>query len=314
MDNVKVDYAKLSDILGTTNASISTIFRESGEAWSSKWHNGVDIAAASGTPIKAAADGVVVNADTEANGDGFGNRVVLKHPDGRATVYAHMVAPAPVKVGQSVKRGQVIGKVGNTGKSYGAHLHLTMLDNYDRNPNIYYLGELLDPILVCGLGTLKFGSLAKSVIVENGVKKDLGNLNEYYCTGNRGTAAVTKIANSAKYEFKIGDIVNFTGTTHYVSSDGTRGTACKPGEAKITRIANGAAHLYHLVNINGGGSTVYGWVNAEDVQSVTKKTIDEIAIEVKRGDWGNGDERKKQLTEAGYDYNSVQKRVEELMK
>ena len=147
MANVKVDYAKLSDILGTTNASISTIFRESGEAWSSKWHNGVDIAAVSGTPIKAAADGVVVNTDTVANDDGFGNRVILKHPDGRATVYAHMVAPATVKVGQSVKKGQVIGNVGNTGKSYGAHLHLTMLDNYDRNPNIYYLGELLDPIL-----------------------------------------------------------------------------------------------------------------------------------------------------------------------
>ena len=313
MANVKVDYAKLNDILGTTNASISTIFRESGDAWSSKWHNGVDIAAASGTPIKAAADGVVVNTDTVANDDGFGNRVILKHPDGRATVYAHMVAPAPVKVGQSVKRGQVIGKVGNTGKSYGAHLHLTMIDNYDRNPNIYYLGELLDPILVCGLGTLKFGSLAKSVIVENGVKKDLGNLNKYYGTGSTCTAAVTKTANSAKYEFKVGDIVNFTGTTHYVSSDGTRGTACKPGRAKITHLANGAAHPIHLVN-DGSGSTVYGWVNAEDVQSVTKKTVDEIAREVIRGDWGNGDVRKKRLIAAGYDYNDVQKRVEELMK
>lgn len=309
MASVKVDYAKLSDILATTNASISTIFRESGEAWSSKWHNGVDIAAASGTPIKAVADGVVVNTDTVENDDGFGNRVILKHSDGRATVYAHMVEPTSVKVGQSVKKGQIIGKVGNTGKSYGAHLHLTILDNYDRNPNIYYLGELLDPILVCGLGTLKFGSLAKSVIVENGVKKDLGNLNEYYGTGSRGTAAVTKIANSAKYEFKIGDIVNFTGTTHYVSSDGTRGTACKPGRAKVTHLANGATHPIHLVAENGGGSTVYGWVNAEDVQFVTKKTIDEIAREVIRGDWSNGDERKKRLIAAGYDYNTVQARV-----
>ena len=313
MANVKVDYAILSDILGTTNASISTIFRESGEAWSSKWHNGVDIAAASGTPIKAVADGVVVNADTEANDDGFGNRVILKHPDGRATVYAHMVAPASVKVGQSVKRGQVIGKVGNTGKSYGAHLHLTMLDNYDRNPNIYYLGELLDPILVCGLGTLKFGSLAKSVIVENGVKKDLGDLNKYYSAVGIGTATVTKTANSAaKCEFKIGDVVNFTGTTHYVSSDSTRGTACKPGKAKITHIANNTAHPYHLVN-EGGGCTVYGWVNDADMRSVTK-SLDEIALEVIRGDWGNGDERKNRLTEAGYDYNAVQARVSVLKK
>ncbi|MDE7362913.1 MAG: N-acetylmuramoyl-L-alanine amidase, partial [Oscillospiraceae bacterium] len=65
--------------------------------------------------------------------------------------------------------------------------------------------------------------------------------------------------------YKVGDIVNFTGTTHYVGSAATRGTACKSGKAKITRIASGAAHPYHLVN-EGGGCTVYGWVNAADVK------------------------------------------------
>ncbi|MBD5128430.1 MAG: CHAP domain-containing protein [Ruminococcaceae bacterium] len=64
---------------------------------------------------------------------------------------------------------------------------------------------------------------------------------------------------------KVGDTVNFTGTTHYAGSTATRGTACKPGKAKITRIVDGAAHPIHLVN-EGGGCTVYGWVNAEDVQ------------------------------------------------
>lgn len=113
--------------------------------------------------------------------------------------------------------------------------------------------------------------------------------------------------------FKVGDIVEFTGSTHYTSSTGTRGTACKPGKAKITRIANGAAHPIHLVN-DGNGSTVYGWVNAADVQSVTKKSVDEIALEVIRGDWGNGDVRKKRLIEAGYNYSEVQVRVDKLMK
>ena len=124
---------------------------------------------------------------------------------------------------------------------------------------------------------------------------------------------VTSAAASAPaLAFKVGDIVEFTGSTHYTSPTSTRGTACKPGKAKITRIADGAAHPIHLVN-DGSGSTVYGWVNAEDIWSA-KKTIDEIAFEVKRGDWGNGDERKKRLIAAGYDYNDVQKRVEELMK
>ncbi len=114
-------------------------------------------------------------------------------------------------------------------------------------------------------------------------------------------------------EFKVGDIVDFTGTTHYTGSTGTRGTACKSGKAKITRIAPGTAHPIHLVN-TGNGSTVYGWVNAEDVQSAAKKTVDELAREVIRGDWGNGDERKKRLTDAGYNYSVIQARVNEFMK
>lgn len=107
--------------------------------------------------------------------------------------------------------------------------------------------------------------------------------------------------------------MSFTGSTHYTSSTGTRGTACKPGKARITRITNGAAHPFHLVN-DGSGSTVYGWVNAADIQPVTKKTVDEIAQEVIRGDWGNGDVRKKRLIEAGYNYSEVQARVDKLMK
>ena len=124
---------------------------------------------------------------------------------------------------------------------------------------------------------------------------------------------VTSAAASAPTAFKVGDIVEFTGSTHYTSSTGTRGTACEPGKAKITRIANGTAHPIHLVN-DGSGSTVYGWVNTADVQPVTKKTVDEIAREVIRGNWGNGDERKKRLTEAGYDYNVIQTKVNELMR
>lgn len=129
------------------------------------------------------------------------------------------------------------------------------------------------------------------------------------------STTVTSAANtgSSAAAFKVGDIVNFTGSTHYTGSTAARGTACKPGKAKITRIANGTAHPYHLIN-DGSGSTVYGWVNVADVQPVTAKTVDEIALEVIRGDWGNGDERKKRLTEARYNYTEVQARVNELMR
>lgn len=64
--------------------------------------------------------------------------------------------------------------------------------------------------------------------------------------------------------YKIGDIVQFKGTTHYVISQATNGVPCKPGKAKVTSIAKGAKHPYHLVN-QGGGCTVYGWVNTADI-------------------------------------------------
>lgn len=60
---------------------------------------------------------------------------------------------------------------------------------------------------------------------------------------------------------KVGDIVNFTGNTHYSSSNSDRAVSCKPGKAKITQACNGK-HPYHLVRISGGGATVYGWVDA----------------------------------------------------
>lgn len=66
--------------------------------------------------------------------------------------------------------------------------------------------------------------------------------------------------------YKVGDIVNFSGSKHYVSSIGDRGSNCKPGKAKVTQVAKGAKHPYHLIYQNGGGSTVYGWVNASDIK------------------------------------------------
>lgn len=69
--------------------------------------------------------------------------------------------------------------------------------------------------------------------------------------------------------FKVGDEVTFTGTTHYTSAAATSGPACKPGKAKVTAVSAGAAHPYHLIAVSGGGSTVYGWVNAKDISGAT---------------------------------------------
>jgi murein DD-endopeptidase MepM/ murein hydrolase activator NlpD len=84
-----------------------------------KMHEGLDIAARTGTPIFAAADGIVSQAETV---EGYGKLVVIDHGYGYKTYYGHN-SKIFVKVGQRVKRGDRISAVGNTGSSTGSHLH-----------------------------------------------------------------------------------------------------------------------------------------------------------------------------------------------
>lgn len=85
-------------------------------------HNGVDLASAYGSKILASADGeVIISKSTGYNG-GYGLYVVIKHSNGTQTLYAHM-SETFVNNGERVSQGQVIGKMGSTGKSTGVHLH-----------------------------------------------------------------------------------------------------------------------------------------------------------------------------------------------
>ena len=88
-----------------------------------RFHAGIDIPAAKGTPVGAAAPGRVVFA---AVGDGFGKLVVLEHPHGVRTRYAHL-SRITVRVGQYVKARATVGLVGSTGEATGPHLHFEVL-------------------------------------------------------------------------------------------------------------------------------------------------------------------------------------------
>ena len=128
-DNEPIEIAFIRPIEG----SISSRFGARSSIRSSV-HTGLDIAASSGTPIHAAASGIVTFAAMKG---AYGNLIVITHSDSVETYYAHCSAIA-VEPGESVEQGDVIGYVGSTGNSTGPHLHLEVrIDGVAQNPQNY---------------------------------------------------------------------------------------------------------------------------------------------------------------------------------
>jgi murein DD-endopeptidase MepM/ murein hydrolase activator NlpD len=104
-----------------------------------RFHTGIDISAPENTPVHAAADGVVVLAassrDSKGHYTGYGNYVVIAHPDGFTTLYGHLNSFS-VREGDVVHQGQIIGQEGSTGMSTGPHVHFEIRHN----------GEWVDPM------------------------------------------------------------------------------------------------------------------------------------------------------------------------
>ncbi len=144
--NSSSSYVKYASGYNSTNQKIAlgvnlirpisgTVTSRFGGRWGST-HKGIDIGAPKGTPIKVAASGTVISASTGYNG-GYGNYMVVSHGNGVETAYGHCSA-LYVKPGQKVSQGQVIGAVGNTGRSYGNHLHLEIrVNGVAQNPQNY---------------------------------------------------------------------------------------------------------------------------------------------------------------------------------
>jgi septal ring factor EnvC (AmiA/AmiB activator) len=101
-------------------------------------HEGIDVAASSGTPVRAPADGTVVFSGLEG---GYGHVLVIDHGYGLKTRYGHLLR-IDVKVGEKVKRGQFVAAVGNTGRSTGPHLHYEVrVNGVADNPRKFILEE-----------------------------------------------------------------------------------------------------------------------------------------------------------------------------
>ena len=107
-----------------------------------KFHAGLDFTAPQGTPIYATADGVVKTAGFSDGG--YGNHVVINHGYGYETLYGHMYR-IKVRAGKRVRRGEIIGYVGNTGKSTGPHCHYEVQKNGQKLDPIYLYYNALNP-------------------------------------------------------------------------------------------------------------------------------------------------------------------------
>jgi murein DD-endopeptidase MepM/ murein hydrolase activator NlpD len=104
-----------------------------------RFHYGMDFTASTGTEVFSTGNGVVISAEREV---GYGNTVTIDHGFGYETYYAHL-SKIKVKVGQKVKRGDVIGLVGSTGTSTAPHLHYEVSKNGTKvNPQNYYFQDL----------------------------------------------------------------------------------------------------------------------------------------------------------------------------
>ena len=105
-----------------------------------RFHYGMDFTAKRGTPVYATGNGIVKRADNRSSG--YGRHIRIDHGFGYVSLYAHLTK-YNVRRGQKVKRGDIIGYVGNTGRSAGPHLHYEILkDNKKINPLNFYYGNL----------------------------------------------------------------------------------------------------------------------------------------------------------------------------
>jgi len=125
------------------------------QVYNGSGHNGVDFGAAVGTEVKAALSGAVLgagNTDTACQGASYGKWVLLQHPNGLTTLYAHL-SLIKVVAGQTVTTGEVIGYSGNTGYSTGPHLHFTVFAS-----DGVKIGTLQSKVPGCGVYTLPLGA------------------------------------------------------------------------------------------------------------------------------------------------------------
>ncbi|EMM75635.1 peptidase, M23 family [Leptospira santarosai str. 2000030832] len=125
---------------GSGYGRVRNLTRNDGTTYTSVPHSGLDQPQASGTPVPVVADGRVIalsrNYENNQNGGGYGAFVLVQHNNGIFTLYGHN-SNVLVNIGDTVTRGQVISNVGNSGNSFGAHMHYEVRTGFNVDPRAY---------------------------------------------------------------------------------------------------------------------------------------------------------------------------------
>ena len=247
----------------------------------SSWHGGVDVTGYRNKThvldyITAHSDGKVIATRNDITGfiDGgsYGNYVIIDHGSGYKTLYAHMAYKSvAVKVGDKVKAGTVIGYMGNTGTSYGGHLHFEVRLNDERiNPT-----EYLDKELPINKGDDPKPQPTKSIdeVARDVINGDYGNYPERkerleaegynYAEVQARVNEILKPTPAPSNIIKEGDTVIVNGEGR-ASSNGKGATTrtFKNTKMKVIAIAKNASHPYALNQYNEGKVGDYSKVTA----------------------------------------------------
>ncbi len=210
----------------------------------------------------------------------------IKHPNGLYSRYLHLAPNSIcVKLGQRVKAGDKLGVIGDTGYSFGTHLH------FDVNDGTKYLDPL--PYL-------------------------LGEKSFYNDEPDKPEQSDTPEPTQPTVDLRCGDEVKLTNAPLYISSTARNKSTTVTGTYYI--YCDGVINNRVRITTPKGCSDCTGWVNVTDCRAVaeqevteSKTNIDDIAYAVIRGEYGNGEERAAKLKAAGYNYAEVQARVNEIL-
>lgn len=231
----------------------TTAFKKAGN-WAAGYHTGVDRVCDTNTTMVSPADGTIQRNSYDKS---YGNYIIITTTDGKSILMAHMKNKSSVKVGASIKKGDTVGVMGNTGNSYGAHLHIEVENSktwsYNKNlldPNSYIdwndfstssgtTNNNTNTSVSNFVKSVKYqnGSTKEIVYKQSNLKEEIGSLSikeSAQCYGKKGSGYVVVYSLSGTNKHKAG-FVKYSGK---VSKIPTGGKTWKNGSTSETVYAD----------------------------------------------------------------------------